>query len=254
LLLLVPCMMTPSTGAYHWLASTVRILQKRVGELESRLDRTTLESRSPAPIPQVISLHHALFADEPITSAQNKRKHPHPLSGAFEMDWESLHFSLGDSDLEDSSEDLASETSSSFYSCGGGPSASGPDGLSASPQMDEDANTHATHPTPPRPNKAETLSGTSTSSRSDGGVKIHARPSTPPRPCEAVLEEGDFVRLRGLINKPELNGAVGLAEGFNDCKGRWRISLESGDEDILVRVANLQVMTDCEIEQYFADN
>merc|ERR1712187_640157 len=55
----------------------------------------------------------------------------------------------------------------------------------------------------------------------------------------AVLDECDAVRLHGLVNKPDLNGARGTLGRLDREKGRWQVKMDDGSGVHLIKPENL---------------
>ena len=47
--------------------------------------------------------------------------------------------------------------------------------------------------------------------------------------ADVVLPEGTWLRLKGLQQKPQLNGQCGAVQSFDRASGRYAIRLASGD-------------------------
>merc|ERR1712204_76383 len=46
---------------------------------------------------------------------------------------------------------------------------------------------------------------------------------------QEALQPGVRVRLRGLVQLPNLNGAIGVIDTWDEQSGRWVVSLDGGD-------------------------
>lgn len=62
--------------------------------------------------------------------------------------------------------------------------------------------------------------------------------SSPKGPEQFVIQTGAVVQIKGLTNSPELNGAVGVCEGWDSSRDRWNVRVTDADVKS-VRVQNL---------------
>jgi hypothetical protein len=60
---------------------------------------------------------------------------------------------------------------------------------------------------------------------------------------QACLEVGAGVRLEGLQNRPQLNGASGVLTEFQSWTSRWNVKLDSAAETICVHPRNILVVS-----------
>jgi hypothetical protein len=72
-----------------------------------------------------------------------------------------------------------------------------------------------------------------------GGMPGSFRSSRPAAPQYDCIPPGTTVSLKGLVNRPDRNGDVGVVKHYNPQNGRYVVALEDTDETMSVKASNL---------------
>ena len=73
----------------------------------------------------------------------------------------------------------------------------------------------------------------------DGTTKAIAKFYDPTECLEREFAHGMFVRVIGLVSKPELNGRLGMPEKYDETSCRWTVHIGDG-ERLNVKRPNLE--------------
>ena len=60
--------------------------------------------------------------------------------------------------------------------------------------------------------------------------------------CDKNLFEGAYIKVKGLVNREDLNGQMGVLREWHGERGRWSVRLRS-EEHVLLKEENLEVLS-----------